>query len=319
MRAPMTRASTFAESPPMRIDPRWLTLSALWLAACDCGGSETVRCADETPALQEPLQVGAVRVVPDAHVLVFEGLPEEARWVFARGPALSREPIPPMVDAIEALHPDVVLLMGWIGTGDRQQAVLAGLGELAVPVVLLPGPRDARTSLSSAIAASTHPNLIDAVGVHRIVWGGSELLLVSGAESGRYAVEGACAFEDTDLETIVGGSDASHFRVLVAFAAPAGTMQTQGLLQAEAGSARVRAQMENAALEAGVFAWPSTHMGIAHVAGVAHASGAASTQLRVIVPSLAGPAMEGEEGGRPLPQATALRIGPQGVQLIPPS
>lgn len=302
----------------MRIDPRWLCVSAAWLAACDCGGQETVRCAEETPALQEPRQVGTVNLVPSDHVLAFEGLPEEARWVFARGPALSREPIPPMIDAIEALHPDAVLMMGSIGTGERQQAFLAGLAELAVPVVLLPGPRDSREPLSSAIASTNHPNLIDAVGVHRITWGGTELLLVPGAESGRYAVEGACAFEESDLQSVVGDSDASHFRVLIAFAAPAGTVQTQGLLQEEAGSSLVRAQMESAALEAGIFAWPSTHIGLAYAAGTPLTS-PPSTQLRLIVPALAGPAIEGEDGARPLPQPVALRIGPQGAQLIPPS
>ena len=301
----------------MRIHP-WWSVAAIWLSACDCGGHETVRCAEETPTLQEPRQVGAVRLVPDGHALAFEGLPEEARWVVARGPALSREPIPPMIDAIEALHPDAVLMMGSIGTGERQQAFLAGLAELAAPVVLLPGPRDSRESFSSAIAAGTHPNLIDAVGVHRITWGTSELLLVPGAESGRYAVEGACAFEEADLESILGDSDASHFRVLIAFAAPAGTVQTQGLLQAEAGSSLVRSQMESAALEAGIFAWPSTHIGLPYAAGTQLTS-APSTQLRLIVPALAGPAIEGEDGARPLPQPVAFRIGPQGAELIPPS
>ena len=303
----------------MRIEPRWLSVPAMWLTACDCGGSEMVRCAEETPSLQAPLQVGSLRIVPDAHALAIEGLPDEARWVFARGPALSRDPIPPMIDAIEALHPDAVLMMGSLGTGERQQALLAGLAELEAPVVLLPGPRDSREPFSSGIAAANHPNLIDAVGVHRVTWGTSELLLVPGAESGRYAVEGACAFEEADLENILGASDASHFRVLVAFAAPSETTQTQGLMQAEAGSALVHAQMQSAALEAGIFAWPSTHIGIPYAAGTQLTSGGPSTQLHLIVPSLAGPAIEGEEGGRPLPQATALRIGPQGAQLIPPS
>jgi len=303
----------------MRLDPRWLSLPAIWLAACDCGGAETVRCAEQTPALQEPRQVGPVQIIPEGHALALEGLPEDARWVFARGPALSREPIPPMIDSIEALHPDAVLVMGWLGTGERQQALLAGLAELAVPVILLPGPRDPRAPFSSSIAESAHPNLIDAVGVHRITWGASQLLLVSGAESGRYAVEGACAFEEADLESILGDSDRGRFRMLIAFAAPAGTTQTQGLLQAEAGSALVRTQMENAALQAGIFAWPSTRIGVPYAEGAALAPNATSTQFRLIVPSLAGPAIEGEEGARPLPQPTAVRISPQGAQLIPPS
>jgi hypothetical protein len=297
---------------------RWLALSSMLISACDCGGHETVRCAEETPTLSEPRQVGSVHVVPTDHVLAFEGLPEEARWVFARGPALSREPIPPMVDAIEALHPDAVMMMGSLGSGERLAALLAGLGELTVPVVLLPGPRDARTELSEAIAsASAHANLIDAVGVQRITWGTTELLLVPGAESGRYAIEGACAFEEADLESVIGGSDAAHFRMLIAFAAPAGTLQTQGLVEAEAGSALVRTQMESAALEAGVFAWPSTRIGLPFGAGAQLAPASTSTQFRMIVPSIAGPAIEGEEGGRALPQATLLRIGPQGAQLVP--
>ncbi|MBN8616389.1 MAG: hypothetical protein J0L92_37735 [Deltaproteobacteria bacterium] len=296
-----------------------VSLIASTLTACECGGDgtesvEIASCSTHDPALEEPRTIGAATLTPDDRRLVITGLPETSRWVVGRGAALSIEPFLPTLDAIEALEPHGVIVLGSFGTGERLEELVTALGELTVggapvPILLVPGPRDHLASLDEALAAHPQPHVISLAGTHVVEIGRVALLVASGSVEARYVLEGACHVED--LDEVLGASDPEHVRVVLGFDAPAGSPLTRGVDGAEAGSERMRAALEEAGIVAGIFAGPDTQVG-RWVAGDAAVLGV-GLDRRVIVAPLAGPAVDCADGSRAPSGPTLVALGPSGL------
>lgn len=299
--------------------PRSALLVALALASstgCDCGGGgEPVRCATREPSLEAPVTVGPVTLTPDGRRLRLEGLPETSRWVVGRGPALALEPIAPALDAIEALEPDAVLVLGSLGTGPRLEELTAALAELAVPTLLVPGPRDRVEEVDEALAARAAPHVVLLAGFQVVEAGPVELVIAPGGIDPRYQPADGCSVTTGDLEDALGASSSERVRALVGFAAPSGTPLTAGLDGAEAGSDAVRAAMAEAEVEAGIFAGPDTRVAQPFV-GPGPGTGP-SRSLRLVVPPLLGPAVECTDGSRAGAAPTLVLLGPEGLTARP--
>lgn len=289
-------------------------------AGCTCGATpgaagEIAGCSDETPMLTEPVTIGAATLTPDDRRLVISGLPAESRWVVGRGPALSVEPFAPALDAVEALEPHGVLILGSLGRGERLAELVEALGSLAVPVLVVPGPRDRPGELLEALEAHPAPNVVSLAGVHVVEVGPVELAIASGGASPRYVLDGACGISRADLDAILGSTREDHVRVLVGFDAPAGTPLTVGLEGTEAGSEVVGVASTEAGVTAGLFAGPDTRVG-EPFDGAAPGRGP-SRSLRLIVAPLAGPAVESTDGSRRSAGPTAVLLGPDGLRALP--
>lgn len=301
----------------MHLGAMLISTSAAILAGCDCGGGasvETASCSTHAPSLTEPRTIGRATLTPDDRRLVITGLPETSRWVIGRGPALAIEPFPPTLDAIEALEPDALVVLGSFGSGERLAELLTSLAELgqgerAMPVFLVPGPRDRIDALDEALAAQPASNVISLAGVHVLEIGRVQLLVASGSVDAGYVLEGACHVGDPG--DVIDEADDDHVRVLLGFDAPAGTALTRGIDGAEAGSALVREAMDDAGFAAGVFAGPDTRVG-RWMAGEAEATGL-GLDRRVIVPPLNGPAVECADGSRAASGPFLVSLGPEGI------
>jgi hypothetical protein len=239
-------------------------------------------------------------------------MPETSRWVVGRGPALATEPFTPVLDAIEALEPHGVIVLGGFGSGPRLEELVASMSELTVPVLLVPGPRDRLEDLDAALEARPSQNVISIAGVHVLEVGGVELLVAAGTVDPRYVLDGACHLDD--LDDVIDEASGEHVRALLGFDVPAGTPLTAGLDGAEAGSERVRAAMDDAEVHAGIFAGPDTRIGrwSSATAPAAEAT-RAGPDLRVIVPALVGPALEAGDGTRAASGPFLVTLGPAGI------
>ena len=291
--------------------------AALLLVSCDCGGAGTsapasaVSCSTADPTFEGPRSIGPATLTFEDRRLVVAGLPETSRWVVGRGPALATEPFAPVLDAIEALDPHGVLVLGDFGTGPRLEELLAALSELTVPVLLVPGPRDRLEDLERALEEATpDAGLVSLAGVHVVELGAVELLVASGTVDGRYVLEGACHIED--LDDVLDEGAAERMRVLVGFDAPAGSALTRGLDDAEAGSEIVRLAMEEREVRAGLFAGPDTHIG-SWVSLSSPTATSPAPDLRAIVPALVGPALEAADGSRAASGPFLVAVGPAGI------
>ncbi|MFN7698012.1 MAG: hypothetical protein ACK5U8_08955 [Deltaproteobacteria bacterium] len=304
----MVRAST----PLLSLCAAWLGSAAAWVG-CDCAGagapSDAIDCSDAL-ALSEPRTIGRVSFRPEGRAIVVEGIPAVSRWAVGRGPALATEPFAPALDAIEALEPDAVLVLGDFGAGPRLEEFVASLADLSVPVLLVPGPRDRLEDLRAALARHEASNVLSLAGTHVVRLGALELVIASGSVDSRYVLEGGCRLED--LEGLLDEGSQARLRVLVGFDAPAGTALTAGLDGGEAGSARVRAAMDEAGVAAGIFAGPETRVGVWMSAASVQAS-APAPDLRVIVAPLVGPALETADGTRAPTGPLLVVFGPSGV------
>jgi len=295
-------------------------LVALVASGCTCGTApgavgDIVTCSTQDPALEEPVALGAVTLTPSGRRLTISGLPPESRWVVGRGGALSIEPFAPTLDALEALEPHAVLVLGSLGRGERLAELVESMGTLRVPVLIVPGPRDRPADLLEALEAHPAPNVISLAGVHVLEVGGVELAIAAGGAAPRYVLDGACGVTRGDLDEILGATDDGTMRVLIGFDAPSGTRHTTGIDGAEAGSDVVREAMDAAGVTAGIFAGPDTNVG-QPFDGPAPGQGP-SRALRLVVPALAGPATESADGSRRASGPTLLLLGPDGIRAVP--
>lgn len=284
------------------------------LAGCDCGGApNSTSCVTRTPASNEPRTIGALTLTPDDHRLTIVGLPPTVRLVVGRGPALGTEPIAPVLDAVQALNPDLVVLHGGLGEGERLRECIETFSTLTVPVLVVPGPRDAVDALDEAIAAGGS-NIVSLLGVHVVDVGATQLVVLAGVEGGRYGVSGACGFDAEDAASVLAAADPSRPRFLLATQAPAGRgALTRGLDGGEAGSAVLAAALGDERV-GGLFAWPDTDVGHPRVADAAAPAGR-SLGFSMIVPAMMGPAIEGSDGARAPSGPIAVELGPDGAGI----
>lgn len=293
-----------------------VSFAAALVAGCTCGGDGDgpTSCSTRGPMLEAPRTVGRVTLTPEGRRLVVSGLPQTSRWVVGRGPALAIEPFAPVLDTVEAAQPDGVIILGSFGTGERLEELVAALedftvGENAVPVFFVPGPRDRLSELEAALARHPAPHLVSLAGVHAVALGAVTLHIAAGSVDARYVLEGGCHL--ADLDDVLDDASDDQIAVLVGFDAPAGTPLTAGLDGFEAGSAIVADAMQAAGVSAGIFAGPDAIVG-RWLAGAAPVSDAGRDR-RIIVPALVGAATEGADGLRAPAGATLVSFSPAGV------
>jgi hypothetical protein len=134
---------------------------------------------------------------------------------------------------------------------------------------------------------------------------------VPGAPDGRYArADGACGIGEDDLDALadaLGAATDDERRLLLSWAAPAGTDAALGMEGGDAGSAEISAFADAIGAEGGLFAWPESQAG--RVAG--EGAGRAA-----VAPAIAGPAVVRADGS-PAPSGLLfVRLGPEGVQAL---
>ncbi|HJL17842.1 MAG TPA: hypothetical protein RMH99_19410, partial [Sandaracinaceae bacterium LLY-WYZ-13_1] len=247
---------------------RWICL-ALLLVGCSCddeeelaveGDAPYVRChAAEAPA-ERRWSVGALRLARDGERrLTIEGAPEPARLAVFAGPGPGARPSE-AAEAVAGLEPHLIAVLGDLG--DEPGPLLAALGGLGPPVLVVPGGADRRAPLVEALEGlegAAADRVVDASVLRAIRLGRLELVPVPGAPGGRYAVdEGACGFSDDDLDAwaLDEPADGAH-RVLLAWAGPEGEGDgsvTRGLMGTEAGSPRVGRLAEAVGARGALFA-----------------------------------------------------------------
>lgn len=303
------------------------------LGGCSCGsdlaaGGPTpyVRCAMMEPPAPRDLSIGGVHLTVAERAITLEA--ESPRIVVARGAGGAGEPLLPVLDAIEAASPSVVILLGDHGDGEGLSesslaAMVADFGQLNVPVLFLPGGRDAGPALREALPDDGA--LIDLGGVRSVRIGGLELVPLPGAPSGRYAVdESACGLGSEDLSAIasdVGSADG--LRLVLSYAAPAtGDARTAGLEGVEAGAPLIAEALTALGARGGLYAFPEAEIG-RPFDGTSRATvptGALET-LHLVVPRLLGPATFRSDGSRQVSGVVVLEVrtsptGEVGVAVV---
>ncbi len=289
---------------------RFFIALAVFVASCSCsdggptagGPTPYVRCAAAEPAVVDR-QVGALHVRSEGRMLTIEGATAPLRAAVFRGPALADEPLPPALDAIEALRPEILLLLGSVGEDAGLEALVSSLSELPMPTLVVLGGRDHQDALARAIAAlpaSTAGLVVDASPFRSVRVAGIELIPVAGAPLGRYAQDDrACGLGTDEVDAIVHDlPESPSTRFLVGFAAPS---PLPGIEAGEAGSPLVRDLASRASATGGLFAWPDVPM---------DSPSAPSRTARLLAPPLVGPSTVLSDGSR-------LPSGPRLVELSP--
>lgn len=303
-------------------------LVAVLLSGCCCSGGLTeggptpyVHCVRMEPPAARDVTVGGARVVVEGSTVTVT--PAEPRIAIARGPAGCGEPIVPALDLIEGARPGVVILVGDLGDGggateEGLAALVDALGQLAVPVLLLPGGRDAGELVRDAVPADG--GLVDLMGVRELRVGALSLVPLPGAPDGRYAAtDEACGFDGDDVELLAAGEPEGP-RLLLSWAGPAtGDARSAGLDGVEAGAELVTRALEVSHASGSLHAWPEVAIGVPFDGSSPLAAGAPATALHLGLPPLLGPAVESADGARAESGVVVLEMAEGGVLVRPRS
>lgn len=287
------------------------------------GPTPYTRCALMDPPAARDVTLGAVRLEVVDRTVTVHAEAEAIRVAVARGPAGAGEPILPMLDAIEAASPSVLILLGDHGDGEGTSdasiaAMVAAFRELAIPVLLLPGGRDQGETLREALP--TEGGLLDLSGVRSVRIGDLELVPLPGSPEGRYALEErACGIGEGDLEVIgsdVGGAG-EGLRLLLAYAAPAtGDARSAGIDGIESGSPLIAAALTRLGARGGIYAFPEAEIGRPYdgTTRLTVPSGPVDT-LHLVVPRVLGPSTERSDGSRQTSGVVVLEVS-NGVAVL---
>jgi hypothetical protein len=223
----------------------------------------------------------------------------------------------------------LLLVLGELGDDAAlAQATAALLDRLGVPVLVVGGGRD---SLATLAAADSLPNVFDVSPLHavRLIPKASgkaavarfSLIPIAGALDGRYARDReGCGYAGDDLDDReLPDLQPGERRLLVAWQAPLGLDPAHG--EADAGSAPLAAFARRVNAAAGLFAWPHAQAGRprSSVDGSVRPLGAPAEDLALIVPRLAGPALERADGSHLMPGFALVELGLGGPVLRDPT
>ncbi|MFT5356103.1 MAG: hypothetical protein ACI9KE_003326 [Polyangiales bacterium] len=228
----------------------------LTLASCDCGA--------------ESQQVDGPH--PYVRCLAFEAEegPLETLGGVVEGQTLSLQ----NVDSVEFFAVRASSL-AWLGENesDALQVVLGGfardeanavplLTALAArgPALLLLGGEDDVEIFQDAFDEVSAPNLISLLGIRRVDLGSTGMVVVPGAQNGRYGRgDSACGYAAEDLALL--GDDAEAGDLLVSWMVPTGEGIDEGILGQRIGDEALAQAAAELALAGGVHAWPTEQAG----------------------------------------------------------
>jgi len=307
------------------------------------GPTPYARCLGRASSEAAPARIGGLALSVEQGGLSIVGLPRVPRLaVFSGpGPAPWAAPVdkgarpaatgpapgagrPRELEALAAAKPSLVLVLGELGDDAAlARATASAFDGLGMPVLVVGGGRD---SLETLAAADALPNVVDVSPLRsvRLVSGKGpgparySLVPVAGALDGRYArSKEGCGYAEGDLgDREPPKAEAGERRVLVAWQAPQALEQpVEGL--ADGGSAPLAAFAKAIGASAGLFAWPHAQAGRPRSSqdGSARPIAAPADDLSLVVPRLAGPALERADGSRLSPGFALVDLTAAGLVL----
>lgn len=298
----------------------WALLLPGCCSSCGCGaaapqaGGPTpyARCAlADAPEARES-RVGDLTLRVEGRDLTIAGLPETVPVAIARGPAPFRDPVGSAAAEIEASGARLLLVLGSLGDDEASAAAnVASVAQLPIPTLILAGGRDDPAHLRAAIDAldaSARDRVVDVSALRRVRLG-PRLVLVpaAGAPEGRYArAEAACGIGEEDVEAIAAelGEAGDEGRILLAWAAPAGSPAALGIEGGDAGSVTVAALAAAVGARGALVAWPESQAGRVLGEGTARIA---------VAPALSGPALVRADGTRAASGVLRVDLGPGGI------
>lgn len=305
-------------APGMRRGITWAALlgaSAGYGCTCLGGGSLSVggatpylRCIAADPAPPDGLAPGALAARAQDRRLVVEGLARPVRIAVFSGPALGPAPSAEQIGAIAAAKAQLALLLG--GVGDDPSTVAAtlhALGGLPFPTLVVAGGRDDPARIAHALGAlpSERRRVLDVSAYQAVQIGQDVLIPVAGSFDGRYASgPSACGHGLADLKQLassLGKPEPGARRWLAAWEAP-GRGGPLAVARTETGidtgSADLAELAERVGAAGGLFAWPAVQALRPRADGGTRSVplGVAGEDLQLVVPRLAGPALERSDG-----------------------
>jgi hypothetical protein len=309
-------------------------------AGCDCAGfgrlevggpTPYARCLAAAPPDPGEHRVGRATLRFDEHELRITGLPSPARIAAFAGPALGPAPDAATMAALTEAKPDLVFVLGGLGDDAVTAAATAqALATLSVPTFVVAGGRDTRERIADALrAASTKDatavrHVVDVSALHAIRLGRDTFVPIAGASFGRYAIEPrACGFGLDDLKaraSALGAPAEGERRWLLAWEAPgaggpfAVARTATGL---DTGSGDLAELARRVGAHGGLFAWPDVRVlrPAGHDGAREVPAGTSAPDLELVVPRLAGPAHERDDGTRVLPGFVVLRLDASGLAI----
>jgi hypothetical protein len=289
-----------------------------------------IRCLAADPPPARRWKLGALGLEIEGRKLTIHGLPRNLRLAAFSGPAFAADSPRKPIRCLAKAGADLGLMLG--GAGDRRSdaaRTLKLLGELRFPTLVLAGGRDCWPHLRSALDsldAAARDQVIDITTLAEVQLGREVLLPVAGAADGRYALgKDACGFGEADLESRASllGPGKGERRWLVSWETPGAQTpyspaRTAGGI--DVGSALLAGFAKRTGVKGGVFAWP-----FVQVFRPLGAKGEGKSvfdepldDLRVVVPRIAGPAMERDNGSRQMPGFAMLSFSASGIAVAPP-
>lgn len=291
----------------MRVRSSIALIGALAAGASSCrcggGGGSYEPCLDRTVEAFEPRTIGSTEVsFGDGTLLVRGG--SGVVWV-ASAPVEGSRAIEPWTLAPSDPPASLVIVMGDLGrTEDERAAFADSLAALAVPVIVMPGPRDAVASVEELVERV--PSLFDGSAIHRVrvgAEGGFVLRLVPGlSDVHALTTTEACGLGPGALDALVADPSGEPVAI-IALEAPRGTVLTRGIEGVEIGSEPMAAAFDRIGASVGVFASPLGAVGRSVPSGVPWPTGGAL----FLAPPLAGVDLEGTDGSRLTPGVVVLR------------
>ena len=304
----------------------WIPLAWMLLllpgccSSCGCGsaapraGGPTpyARCAiAEAPAPRQA-RVGDLTLRLEGRELAIEGLPETFPVAIARGPAPFRAPIGPALSTLAGSGVRLAIVLGSLGDDEATTIeTVAALAELTVPTLILAGGRDDPGHLRAALDAlgeGARDRVIDVSALRRVRLGPALVLVPApGAPEGRYARgDSTCGIGEDDLEQIAGelGEPGDELRILLSWAAPAGSPAALGIEGGDAGSATIAALISAIHPRGALVGWPESHAG--------RVLGEGADRVAV-APALSGPALVRADGSLAPSTPLVLELGPGGI------
>jgi hypothetical protein len=190
--------------------------------------------------------------------------------------------------------------------------------------LLVQGGRDRPSYVSSALEALDAENVIDVSALSRVRIGSDVLVPVAGAAHGRYSIdEAACGHALDDVKALasaLGARPPNERRFLLAWEAPgrggafAVARDVRGVDTGDADLAELARRID---APGGLFAWPHVRAGEPAAQGGAApiASGQLAADLQLVVPRIAGPALELSSGAALPAGAALLTLDQAGLRL----
>lgn len=289
------------------------------------GPTPYVRCLAGPPPASRKWRVGAAQFEIAGRVLTVEGWKYPIKIAAFSGPAFSDASPASALKKVAAVQPRLVIVLGGVGDNrERATSTLHGIGELGITALIVAGGRDEWGDLRAAFSALDNKFgdlVVDATALRSIRIGRDLLIPIAGASNGRYSRDNsACGFAESDLASIASevGAARGERRWLLSWQAPAGggtlsVARTTGGV--DTGDEALAAFAERIGARGGLFAWPDLQvMRPRTLAGnLPLPWGIVADDLRLVVPRLAGPAIERDDGTRAAPGFALVILNEAGM------